>query len=647
LCLGCLALITFALVDVYIYKHFFLYSVSLSVDKFQTKLLFIIGESDGDGDDDDDPYWNQTVPDQEKTTIGVTDTVTAPEQIVENYSELLVDSLTEEPPPEFPNELSVAPGEGKKRTYINKDPEAPWTCFPTIFAGQSMAKFIKSQTNPSGKLYLSEFCKVLMRHVDSRFRDVPEAIFFFMKMLQEQRVFSKVNIACRKGERNGPQTADQAINWQKLCEDDKCYRFLKDVRFSPPYWAKFKSEVYAMVEQLGSPQWFLTISCAESHWFEVLAGVSGHSVAEVEKMNYQEKCDIVVRYPTELARIFQHRVNLFMQQMLPANKQGFLGEILNRVVRYEFQKRGSPHIHSLIWLTPPKSDTIGTTENADHYRTYKDVQIDWAKLDNEEGEKFFPEWAKQFHLEQNGKIAAEVFGTWIDRYVTCSTDCRCEPDSVRCFKNQQQQEPKGKIKWGCEIPINYQYHRHSPYCRREKAGSKYCRFGFPKPPMPETHLFLPLEYDYPTLAKFEEEISGLLKMSPDERPEDCNLEEMEASLKPLKEALQKRKKTAGTVASALSKWLNEFDHEKPEEKDITTAKYSGEARESFLSWLAFVIECTGLSDYFSSLNDQQKIQLYYDSIRVELEEPTIFIKRKLDAVTTFCFIYVFYVVKVI
>jgi len=353
-------------------------------------------------------------------------------------------------------------------------------------------------------------------------------------------------------------------------------------------------------------------------------------------MTHQQKCDIVVKYPTELARIFQHRMNLVLQHLIPANKQGFLGEVLNRVVRYEFQKRGSPHIHSVIWLTPPPKESSDGTENLDHSKTYKDVRLDWDQRDQEEASKFFLDWAVEFKDKNDEKEKPEKFGEWIDQFISCSTDCHCEPDSERCFKNQKKQEPKGKISNGCEIPVNYQYHRHSStYCQREKGGTKYCKFGFPKPPLPKSRLFLPLEFYYPTLAKCEEEIAALLKMTPEERPEDCNLDELQERLKPLKDSLEKRKKTAQTVANSIRKWLNEFDREKPEEKDIIISKFSGDVEESFNSWLDYVIDTTGLSDHFKGMTSDEKTELYCDSICVEVEEPTVFIKRKLDAVVIF------------
>jgi hypothetical protein len=43
--------------------------------------------------------------------------------------------------------------------------------------------------------------------------------------------------------------------------------------------------------------------------------------------------------------------------------------------------------------------------------------------------------------------------------------------------------------------IGYQIHRHSHTCKKLKRG-KTCRFGFPKPPMEETRIILPLPSDF-------------------------------------------------------------------------------------------------------------------------------------------------------
>ena len=41
------------------------------------------------------------------------------------------------------------------------------------------------------------------------------------------------------------------------------YKFLENVRGSPPYWEKRKKEAFAMIRQLGPPHLFLTLSASE------------------------------------------------------------------------------------------------------------------------------------------------------------------------------------------------------------------------------------------------------------------------------------------------------------------------------------------------------------------------------------------------
>jgi len=48
----------------------------------------------------------------------------------------------------------------------------------------------------------------------------------------------------------------------QLLKQDQAYKFLKNVRGSPPYWQKVFYDVLAMVRQLGCPTWFMSLSAA-------------------------------------------------------------------------------------------------------------------------------------------------------------------------------------------------------------------------------------------------------------------------------------------------------------------------------------------------------------------------------------------------
>ena len=50
-----------------------------------------------------------------------------------------------------------------------------------------------------------------------------------------------------------------------------------------------------------------------------------------------------------LARHFQHRVEIFFKKILII-KDGPLRKVKYCAIRVEFQFRGSPHIHSFLWV---------------------------------------------------------------------------------------------------------------------------------------------------------------------------------------------------------------------------------------------------------------------------------------------------------
>ena len=58
---------------------------------------------------------------------------------------------------------------------------------------------------------------------------------------------------------------------QALVAKDKAYRFMNSIKGTPAYWEKFLHEVLAMVKQLGLPTFFMTLSCADLRWNELMS----------------------------------------------------------------------------------------------------------------------------------------------------------------------------------------------------------------------------------------------------------------------------------------------------------------------------------------------------------------------------------------
>ena len=125
---------------------------------------------------------------------------------------------------------------------------------------------------------------------------------------------------------------------------------MSSIKGTPAYWKKFLHQVLAMVKQLGTPTFFLTLSCADLRWNELISIIFklnrvDISDEEVDEMSYHERCDTLNKNPVLVARHFQYRVEMFFKIIV---LDGPLGKTQYYAIRVEFQVRGSPHTHSFI-----------------------------------------------------------------------------------------------------------------------------------------------------------------------------------------------------------------------------------------------------------------------------------------------------------
>lgn len=192
-------------------------------------------------------------------------------------------------------------------------------------------------------------------HYSGKFATNPEYLFFAQFIIEQQKVSDSINIALKKvhGQsltasqlRNNPQ------NLVNLICQNQAYLFLRQIPGTPPYWQKFMYEVIAMVKQLGIPTWFMT-SCADLRWpelFQILSRTQGNNLTDeqVETLSYHERCQMLNLNPVIVAKHFQHRVETFFREVLVTRTKP-IGKIVYYALRIEFQMRGSPPLHALIW----------------------------------------------------------------------------------------------------------------------------------------------------------------------------------------------------------------------------------------------------------------------------------------------------------
>ncbi len=77
--------------------------------------------------------------------------------------------------------------------------------------------------------------------------------------------------------------------------------------------------------------------------------IKNYSNNELENLNWDEKCRLIQSDTVTCARHFDYQFNTFLKKILITNIAP-LGKIKDWFYRVEYQQRGSPHIHMMIWL---------------------------------------------------------------------------------------------------------------------------------------------------------------------------------------------------------------------------------------------------------------------------------------------------------
>ena len=96
----------------------------------------------------------------------------------------------------------------------------------------------------------------------------------------------------------------------------------------------------------------MALSCADLQWDEpisIIASLRGEVLRqeEIDHMDLFTKCGYLNQNPVLLARHFQYRVEMFLRVIFI---EGPLGKVECHAICIKFQVRGSPHVHSFLWV---------------------------------------------------------------------------------------------------------------------------------------------------------------------------------------------------------------------------------------------------------------------------------------------------------
>ena len=121
---------------------------------------------------------------------------------------------------------------------------------------------------------------------------------------------------------------------QNIVKSDHTFYFINSIKGSQAYSKKLQSEVLAMIKQLSYPSFFLTLSCADSHWEEIAKLI----VAANEHSFFRD----------ELKTFFfsTSYIHVFKEMLLISTSS--LSKINYHAIRIEFKARGSQHVQRFL-----------------------------------------------------------------------------------------------------------------------------------------------------------------------------------------------------------------------------------------------------------------------------------------------------------
>ncbi|CAJ1085629.1 uncharacterized protein LOC117832690 isoform X2 [Xyrichtys novacula] len=331
---------------------------------------------------------------------------------------------------------SVAPAERNSPVSFFKIPKLEAMAFPVQFpTGENTL-----DENRPMKLSPSSYFKARLFGVDDRFAKDTNYLFFAQFVTEIHLATSSMSIQLRKGKpltRDGRKITSkmlrEKLEVERLVRNRDAIRFMQPLRGTPAYWDKTTKDLFAMIRQLGSPTFFVTFSAAEMRWPEVIIAIKLQQGEEVnfEELDWSTKCDILRSNPVTTMRMFDKRVEALYRDLIMSPAQP-LGKVFDFFWRLEFQHRGSPHIHGLLWV----------------------------------------EGAPVFERDSDKTVC-----DFVSKHISAQL-----PDP------NKQPELYKKVK---EVQIHSK--NHSKTCF--KSASSGCRFGFPKPPSRQTMITRPVDDD--------------------------------------------------------------------------------------------------------------------------------------------------------
>ena len=390
--------------------------------------------------------------------------------------------------------ISVAPGESGTFQTWGKETFLEEKCFPEKFPYGTGGYLSSTIDNPDNGIGFANYCVNQILSCDPKFRNDSSYLFFLLLVKELIQLKRCKQTYFRQATRLPNLSKNDVMNMdpENVSRFNRTYQVFKSLRGTSMYYEESKKNLMAALRQNGCPSVFLTLSCAEYDWQEllkeILETVYRRKVTQkdIDDLTDAEKNKLVSENVVQSTVHFQKRIDkmfsLMKYDFFDGSDESYHAS--SYFYRIEFQQRGAPHVHSLLWL---KNEAK------------KDAPNFWSA--DEAGQPISIETRKK-----NVELFADALITTSPEDMTCESHGIQSVDSAVIENCKECINLKAKVK-------KYQSHRHTFTCRKKSktitiknneghgnmdskkdgpvlSDITLCRFTFPKFPLDETQLVL-------------------------------------------------------------------------------------------------------------------------------------------------------------
>ena len=287
-------------------------------------------------------------------------------------------------------------------------------CFPYLFPSGNFGQHHER----SVKISDSQYVKSRLLNKDGRFRKDAQYIFYFHWQKELRNLNSGIYNLLRKG-RNTEMHVSEFLK-QIQCLDHKLEvnlsTVLQKMRGTKQYWSLKKGQLNCMVREYGPPTLFMTFSCAEYDSEDIERYL--RKVNDIPAGYSSNK--LCVEDPVSVSRKYSQQFHALFNEVLV--KGQVLGQITHHFWKKEYQARGAPHYHMVVWIRD--APVVGVDDS-------------------------------------------DTVTRFIDERITCKLPCKKTDPTLH------------------KLVTKYNFHTCNQYCRRpRKVNGRYiiqCRFLYPLP----------------------------------------------------------------------------------------------------------------------------------------------------------------------